>query len=101
MIEVEVDRFEFEVGRIVDEVARIEVEVGRIEDKVGRIEVEVGSMEVSVRLDRGHSMVDPRSTPIQTHMHTNTNEKSEIKNAVMKCGPEKGHWVVVRQSERE
>ncbi len=32
--------------------------------------------------------------------HTHTH-KSEIKNAVMKCGPEKGHWVVVRQSERE
>ena len=50
------------------------------------LNLEVGSIEVSVR-----------STPIQAHTHTNTNEKSEIKNAVTKCGPEKGLWVVVRQ----
>ena len=60
-------------------------------------------------------MVDPkvdtyRHTQTHTHTHThtrihkhklNTNEKVEIKNAVMKCGPEKGRWVVVRKFERE
>ncbi len=63
------------------------LEVGWIEEEVARIEVVAGSMEVS--------MVDPRSTPTHTCIQ-NTNEKSKIKNAVMKCGPEKGDWVVVR-----
>ena len=62
------------------------LEVGRIEDEVARIEDEVSSMEFSVRLDRGRHPL--------THAH-----KTQMKdgNAVMKCGPEKGHWVVVTQ----
>ena len=31
--------------------------------------------------------------------HKNTNEKWEMMNAVMKCGPEKGHWVVLSEIE--
>ena len=45
-------------------------------------------------------MIDPNvDTYRYTHAHTNANEKSEIKNAVMKCGPEKGHWVVLSEIE--
>ena len=62
---------------------------------------EVGWIEVI-------GLLIPRSTHTDTHKHThhapahpNANEKSEIKNAVMKCGPEKGRWVVVRKFERE
>ncbi len=39
----------------------------------------------------------------RTHRHTGTqtNGKSEIMNAVMKCGPEKGHWVVLSEIEKK
>ena len=58
-------------------------------------------MSVGLNLKVGWIEVSVRSTLIQAYTHTNTKEKPEINDAVMKCGPEKGHWVVVRQCERE